>query len=344
MRIKAKIFALVGALSLVAATISGVGTNSLQVFDAAVDDVKTASVRALYSERLNRLVTAVVMDARGIYAATDTKDAKPYADGLKVSLVKIDELLSHWAPLVPDSEKAVFDKVVKDADAFKSFRTETARLGTEVSVEEAAKQGFNDANRANRKAFQDSIDALTKRSNDAVEAVDQATHVLYDQRLTLLIALAVGGTLGALVIGGFIGHRQIARPLQMLAGAIQKLAMGDYNLPQVRQSRDEIGEIWKAMRMFAAAMAEAEQLRVAQVDSGNQLTARRQEEMRLLAQKFESSVGHLVQSLSAAATEMEATASSMTSVADQTNARTVSVASAAEQTSSNVQTVAAATE
>jgi methyl-accepting chemotaxis protein len=152
MRIRTKLFALIGVLGAVGVAIAGVGVNSLQVYNGAVEEVRTASTRALYSERLNRLVTAVVMDARGVYAAADTKDAKTYADGITASLRKIDELLKQWEPLIPAVDKPVFDNVVKDAGAFKAFRSETARLGTEVSVEAAAEQGFNEANRANRRA------------------------------------------------------------------------------------------------------------------------------------------------------------------------------------------------
>ena len=344
MRIRTKLFALIGALGAVVVAISGVGIQSLQAYNVAIEDVKAASARALYGERLNRLVTAVVMDARGVYAAADTKDAKTYADGIIASLKKIDELLKQWEPLVPAADKQVFEKVVKDAEAFKTFRTETARLGTQVSVEAAYKQGFNEANRANRKAFQESIDALTQRGSDAVVSIEAATQKLHDQRMMLLISLAAGGTLAAFLIGALVGHRQIARPLQMATAAIQKLAAGDYNLPHVRKSRDEVGEIWTAMGTFAAAMAEAEQLRTVQTEAEGRQALQRREEMHALAQRFEASVGDLVQQLTAAAEQMETTARSMTSVADQTNSQSVNVASAAEQTSANVQTVAAATE
>ncbi|WP_114773561.1 MCP four helix bundle domain-containing protein, partial [Microvirga subterranea] len=333
MRIRAKIFALIGAISLVVVVISAVGINSLQVYNAALNDVKAASTRALYSERLNRLVTAVVMDARGVYAAADTKDAKTYADSLIASLKKIDELLKQWAPLVPEADKAVFERVVKDAEAFKMFRTETARLGTEVSVEAAAKQGFNEANRANRKAFQESIDALTKRGSEAADAIEAATQAMQNERMTLLICLALGGTLAALLIGGFVGHRQIARPLQLVTISIRKLAAGDYDLPQVKKTRDEIGEIWGAMSTFAAAMAEAEELRASQSDNERQQVLRRREEMQALAERFEGSVGHLVHQLSSSASELEGTARLMTGVADRARQQSVGVASAAEQTS-----------
>ena len=131
---------------------------------------------------------------------------------------------------------------------------------------------------------------------------------------------------------------------QAVTAAIQKLASGDYRVQQARNSRDEIGEIWQAMTVCGSAMAEAEQLRTAQAQAEGQVAERRKAEMQALAQGFEASVGGLVQHLSAAAQQMEATAQTMSATAVQTHQQSRSVASAADETSANVQAVAAATE
>jgi methyl-accepting chemotaxis protein len=344
MRIRTKLFALVGALGFGAVLIAAISLATLQTYDEAVHDVKVAGTRAFYGERLNRLVTHVVMEARGIYAAKDNKDAAKFGEGLLKTLDEIDALLKQWQPLVPAADRAMFDEVVKDAASFRSFRSETVRLGTEVNPEAANAQGNNEANRANRKAFQASIDALTKRGNERVEAIDRGTEALYEQRFWLLVALAFGASVSALAIGGFVGHRQIARPLDAVAVAIQRLASGDYALPQMKPRKDEIGDIWKAMTVFGRTMEEAERLRAAQANSEQESATRRRAEMEALAQQFESSVGGLVQQLSGAAQEMETTAGTMASMAQQTNQQSNTVASAAEETSSNVQAVSAATE
>jgi methyl-accepting chemotaxis protein len=344
MKIRTKIFALVAALSFVAVVIAAVGINTLQTYNQAVDDVRLAATRALYGERLNRLVTHVVMEARGIYASKNTADARKFGDGVTTSLKEIDTLLKEWEPIVPASHRELFDAVVKDAAAFKTFRSETVRLGAEVSPEAANAQGNNDANRANRKAFQTSIDALTKKGSEEIDAVDRRSAELYGERLTLLVSIALGGTILALLIGWLMGHRQIARPLRIVTEAIQRLASGDYNLPQAKVGNDEVGDIWKATQVFAGTMQEADGLRRQQAESEKQAVERRKVEMMTLAQGFEGSVGGLVQHLSVAAQQMEATARSMATTAQQTNQQSNSVAAAAEQTSSNVQAVAAATE
>jgi len=283
------------------------------------------------------------MEARGVYASKDSQAAKQFSQGILKFLNDIDALLKEWEPLVLEADKPLFEAVRTTAASFKTFRTETARLAVEVSPQAGNEQGNNEANRANRKAFQESIDALTKRGSEAVEAVDQSTHALHDNALLLLASLALGGLLAA-VLMVVLGHRQIARPLQSVTTALQKLAAGDYRVPNTRDTRDEIGDIWRTMRVFADAMADAERLRQAQADTEKEMAGQRKAEMMVLAQSFEGSVGALVQHLSAAAEQMESTARSMAATADQTNQQSNTVAAAAEETSANVQAVAAATE
>ncbi|WP_134496220.1 methyl-accepting chemotaxis protein [Microvirga pakistanensis] len=344
MKIRTKLFALATALSLLATTIAGVGIYTVQTYDAAVDDVSASALRALYAERLNRLVTQVVMESRGIYASADTQEARKFGEGSLAALKEIDALLVKWEPILPPEETAVFDALKKDAAAFKTFRTETVRLGNEVSPAAANAQGNTEENRANRKAYQARIDQMMENGRRAIEQIDQQANILYDEMMKLLGALAAGGAIIALLLSWLIGSRQIAHPLQRLTAALQKLASGDFNLPQVKAGRDEIGDIWKATQVFAAAMQEAQRLRDEQAETEGRMAERRKAEMTALAERFERSVGGLVQHLSSSATEMEESARSLAAVASQTTTQSITVSSAAQQTSANVQTVAAATE
>src|SRR5262249_23125433 len=90
-----------------------------------------AAERAYAGERLNRFVTAVVMESRGIYVSRSTEEAKPFAKGLMSDLDEIDTVLGGWKSLVPEEQKPAFEKLVARAAEFRSFRTETVRLGTE---------------------------------------------------------------------------------------------------------------------------------------------------------------------------------------------------------------------
>jgi len=343
-KIKTKLVALVSALSLFTVLIAGVGIYTVRTYDVAVDGVRVSALRALYAERLNRLVTQVVMESRGIYASKDIKEAAKFGEGSLAALKEIDALLQKWKPIVPSEEQAFFNDLMKDAAEFKTFRMETVRLGSEVSPAAANVQGNNEGNRANRRALQVRIDEMMQRGSKGMDLIDQQASTLSDNMLKLLVSLTAASTIIALLLGWLIGNRQIARPLQILTTAIQKLASGDFNLPHVKPSRDEIGDIWKATQVFANAMQETQRLREEQATAEGQMAEKRKAEMAALAQQFERSVGSLVQHLSSSANEMETTARSMASVANQTTSQSMTVSSAAQQTSANVQTVAAATE
>ncbi|MFD1702707.1 methyl-accepting chemotaxis protein [Methylopila henanensis] len=344
MRIRSKIFMLVGGLGAVALLTAAIGLSSLHAMEDSVDDVKSAAEQALNSERLNRLVTRVVMESRGVYSADSTAEARKFSEGILAGLADIDALLASWAPTVPEADRGLFDAVTASAAGFKTFRTETARLGVEVSPQAANEQGNNEANRANRQAFQASVDAMTERSQKAVSDVHDRSDALFDERLTLILLVSFGGTGLALAIAGVVAHRQIAAPLQQVAAALGKLAAGDFNLPPARASKDEVGDISRSMEVFAREMREAERLRAEQAESERTRIERRRAEMNGLAGRFQGSVGELVQQLAAAAQELEVTSRSLAANADQTNAQSGAVLAVANETAANVNAVAAAAE
>lgn len=344
MRIRSKILTFVGLCSLMTLIVAGISLSTLSTFNDAITNAKNASQRALNAANLNRLVTGVVVEARGIYAAKDTADAAKYADRLLKNLAAMNALLAEWGPMVPETERVMFDRVIKGAADFTVLRKETARLGVEVSPKAAADQGFNEVNRANRQVYQDSIDALVVASRAHVEAIDRQADELYDNRFALLIGIALAGTLGCVALGGFVGDRMIARPLTKVSQVIHRLSEGDHDLPPMKPGKDEIGAIWSSMAIFASTMRESAALRASQDGERSAAQERRRTEMAGLADGFQGSVGGLVRTLSGAASEMERTAAAMASDAEQTNRHSSAVMAAANETAMNVQSVAAATE
>ena len=143
---------------------------------------------------------------------------------------------------------------------------------------------------------------------------------------------------------GFFVARAISAPIARLTAVTQRLSQGDLSVDVGGvERRDEIGNMAKAVQVFKDALIAKQQ-----ADEAAKLEAdakmRRAQKLDELTKRFEANVSSLTQALSAAATEMEATAQAMTATAEQTTNQSISVASAAEQTSANVQTVAVATE
>jgi len=139
--------------------------------------------------------------------------------------------------------------------------------------------------------------------------------------------------------------RSISKALLAMVGAMTRLAGGEkaVAIPGVGRN-DEIGEMAGAVEVFKNNMIEAERLRVEQAEIEMRQRQQRQADMRKLADAFEGAVGEIVETVSSASTELEASASTLTSTAERAQEVATMVASASEEASTNVQSVAFAAE
>ncbi len=251
MNIKARILSLVAIMSVVACLLGGVGVFVVEKYDARLSEFQNVSERAYLGEKLNRLVTAVVMEARGIYAAPDTEKAKQFAEGLTKRLADIDTVIAEWKPLVSADQAQVFEAMAARAKEFREFRSETVRLGTQVSPAEANKQGNNDANRANRKAFQAEIDKIVDVDRKALDEITNQVASFRTLMLSIVSIMAVGGISVGLIIAFVIAKRSLADPILKLTGQMTDMAAGDYerNVAFVDRT-DEIGDMARAVEVF----------------------------------------------------------------------------------------------
>ncbi|MCM5556885.1 methyl-accepting chemotaxis protein [Pleomorphomonas sp. JP5] len=345
MKIQGKLYTIVAVLGVIAIGVALLGIRLMQGYNQQVDAFQLASQRAYDGEHLNRLITAVVMDSRGIYAATDVEKAKPFASGIAKNLKAIDELLGEWSSRVPADRKAAFDAVVAKAKEFQTFRTETARLGTEESPAAANEQGNNDANRSNRKQLQADVDKLVDLDRQDLDAVRASIHDYYVAGRQTLIIFAIVGILAGIGIASWIGTAKIAGPLKRVNGALSGLTQGkmDVAIPE-KIGRDEIGLLWSTVGTFRDTLVETERLKAAQADADAQRRAEQKALLDRLARDFETEVGEVIAAVTQTAQSTLKAAEVMVADAEDTSGRSMAVASASEQTSANVQAVAGASE
>ncbi|MCM5555737.1 methyl-accepting chemotaxis protein [Pleomorphomonas sp. NRK KF1] len=345
MKIQGKLYSIVAVLGVIAIGVALLGIRLMQGYNEQVDAFQLASQRAYDGEHLNRLITAVVMDSRGIYAAKDVEKAKPFADGIVKSLKAIDDLLVEWSSRVPDDRKAAFDAVVAKAKEFKTFRTETARLGIEESPAAANEQGNNDANRSNRKQLQADVDKLVDLDRQDLDAVRASIHDYFVAGRQTLIIFAIVGILAGIGIASWIGTAKIAGPLKRVNGALAGLTQGnmDVSIPQ-KIGRDEIGVLWSTVGTFRDTLVETERLKAAQADAEEQRRIEQKALLDRLAREFEAEVGEVLATVTQTAQSTLKAAEVMVADAEETSGRSMAVASASEQTSANVQAVAGASE
>jgi methyl-accepting chemotaxis protein len=148
----------------------------------------------------------------------------------------------------------------------------------------------------------------------------------------------------ALGVSMFVA-RGITRPLQRMTGAMKDLAGGklDVEVPGIGR-RDEVGEMADAVEVFKNNASARGELEAEQKETEGRAVARRKADMDRLANEFEGAVGQIVETVSSASSELEASAGTLTSTAERAQELTTMVAAASEEASTNVQSVASATE
>ena len=162
-------------------------------------------------------------------------------------------------------------------------------------------------------------------------------------RINLIMAIVVVISLIASVAFSFLG---VARPMTRLNGALGKMAGGnlDVEIPGAGRG-DEIGDLAKTVTIIREnAEQKARDETEAKVKQDLVAAERRKAEMIKLADDFEGAVGEIVETVSSASTELEASAGTLTATAERAQELTTTVAAASEEASANVQSVASATE
>ncbi len=170
----------------------------------------------------------------------------------------------------------------------------------------------------------------------------QATAAMQSAVTMVIVAAVIAVLLGA--AAAWLIGTGIARPIGAMTAAMRRLADGDktVEIPAVGQ-KDEIGEMAETVQVFKDSMIEAERLAAEQAKAQEAQVARAKRLEELTA-NFDAAVAQVLQGVSGAAEEMQATAQSMSSIADQTKGQASSASSASTQASANVQTVASAAE
>jgi methyl-accepting chemotaxis protein len=147
------------------------------------------------------------------------------------------------------------------------------------------------------------------------------------------------------VISFWVAFRRILGPLNAMTGVMTRLAGGDktIEIPGMK-NKDEIGEMGATVQVFKDNMIEADRLRAEQSEVEQKQAQQRKADMHKLADAFEGAVSEIVEMVSSAAAELEASAGTLTATAERAQELATAVAAASEEASANVQSVASASE
>jgi len=346
--IRTRLFLGFGAVLLLLVSLTVIGVNEVRKIDSDLTQINDVnSVKQRHAINFRGSVHDRAIALRDVVLVPDNAV-------LNTILADIDRLEAFYAasakpldamfaqmPDISPQERALLAAIKE---------TEARTLPLARKVIDARKAG--DAAGAQR-ALMDARPAFTEwlaRINAFIDLQEQKNQTLAERARTLargfqtlMLSLCAAALL--LAIGFGLWTIAALRPLRCLTDAMLALSKGDLTTAVPHSdSRDEIGEITGAVEVLKANAIEADAFRRSQADAEHAAEARKRAEMTALADRFESQVKGVVDSVSSSSDEVRTLARTLSTTAEQTESKATTVAAASEQASVNVQTVAAAAE
>lgn len=328
----------------------------------AVNETRTGKARLLPSGEELAAKTGKLVDVAR--AAVDEDTAALVADlESRILLVRI----ANWRFLAlrdtkgPATFRASVDRAAQRLAALEKspqaveLRAALAPVKTSLGIYKSAFEATSAAMLQADEIYHKSLAPLIADSIGKLKVAETTLKKDYQESRTNADAVIAGTTTVQEIAGGlailfggivaFLIARSIVGPLTSMTQAMGRLAGGNLEVEIPGRGRaDEIGDMAKAIQVFKDNMIDTERMRAEQAELEARQAENRKKDMARLADQFEQAVGEIVNTVSSASNELEASAGTLTTTAARAQDLSTEVASASQEASANVQAVASATE
>ena len=289
-----------------------------------------ASIAAAVVERSVLLVRV----ANWRFLATkDPKGPAIFAKNLATAQAAIESLERINSPEVTRAIEPVRAALTAYRDAFDV--TAPALIGLA--------EAYDSVQRPAVTAMQAELAKASESLNGDIAEANAASADVRDTTTEAQLVVAGLGLVGGIVLAFFIG-RGIARPVAGMTATMQSLAAGNHDVTiPGSASRDEIGDMARAVAVFRTNMIEAERL-AAEQEAARAVRGRRQDAMDHHTEAFGKSVTGVMSALASAAANMRQTADIVNESAAAVRAEASETANGAGKSSADLTAVAAAVE
>ncbi|NVK32966.1 MAG: HAMP domain-containing protein [Rhodobacteraceae bacterium] len=189
-------------------------------------------------------------------------------------------------------------------------------------------------------------ESATAMKDSAVADFEQIAKASREHMSSTVVQIgAVAGAAFLLALGlAYVIAMGITKPLGRLVKDANELAGGNTDIAfEEAQRKDEIGTVAKSIAGFLDTVKEQQRLEAEQ-KLAQSAREKRNERIAKALESFDHDATQMLNSITSASGNLQATATQMTATAQDTSHQATTVASASEQASVNVQTVASATE
>ncbi|MCK1282540.1 MCP four helix bundle domain-containing protein [Bradyrhizobium sp. 44] len=345
--IRAKIISVVAFLLVAMAGMGLLAVMKMRSMNANTVDITTSwmpSVRVLGDLRAGVITYRNVIRE---HMLSETLDEKLAAEKTLATVVEANTKFrkTYEDMITSPEERALYGEWSKLWDEYKKGTQEVMALSRKEAGKvphEAHELNTKTVNKIGLQAdevLRKDIELNTKGGDQAAQDAADSYSFAF-----MLVSIILGA---AVIIGiavGFYLVRDVSSGINSIIEPMQALGKGELSaeVPH-RGEKTEIGAMADVLQIFkealiakkaadeaAAADAEAKIERGRRVDN--------------ITREFETMIGEIVQTVSSASTQLEASASTLTSTADRSQRLATTVAGASEEASTNVQSVASATE
>lgn len=340
-----KLGVIVGLLGLVA-----IGNSAFALRQAREERGRQEAIERAWDAGLKALTLAqaiehAVVQATGVYTASDTGEAKTRFSALAAALGEIERarpaFMDAVTEQIPADRRRRLDLAVKE---FVAYQTDTAELGQTISPKAALIQATDEATVRNRERMVVEINAIGREVMAHLQTERVAAEAA---QKTAMWALTIGpaAALGFGLLGAFwIVTTQIQRPLTRLKRSLQAVASDvlDETVPFVRR-RDEVGDMARAIASVQSALTDKRQLAAAERERAR-IEQMRSSAIAQASGEFDRDAQQAVQSLIRSAGGMRSAADALSQVATTTTVQADAVATASGQSARTVSGIAGAAE
>jgi methyl-accepting chemotaxis protein len=349
-KIITKILAVILLLAVVAVSTSWLGIHTMASMNAGADNMSFAAQRALDAARANQSVIALNRSEFRMALDPSPENRSAVHGMIEEQQKSFNERLAGVSTTRDEQAKSLLPAVKEAMAEYQRDMQNTLTLAdgaknvqlgeTTVQLRDSVMKSRDAANK-----LQGAVKAVADRLIERVEYFAKDARDEYETTSReLMIVAAIGIVLG--VISGYlIGQFGIVRPINLLKAVMEAFANNNLkaDVPGVDR-RDELGDMARTVEVFKKNGLEVEQMRADQLVTEKRNAEQRKADMIKLADDFEGAVGEIIETVSSASTELEASAGTLTKTAERAQEITTTVAAASEEASTNVQSVASATE
>jgi methyl-accepting chemotaxis protein len=251
-----------------------------------------------------------------------------------------------YEPMIASPEERAFAETwSKSWENYKNAAQEVMALSRKAAGQaprEAHEFSLKTANKSATEADEILVKDIEFNDKGAAKEIKGAADT-YNSAITMIVAiLGVAVLIGS--AAGFYTVSDVSRGIASIVAPMRALGNGDLTAQVPHQGeKTEIGSMADVLQVFKGALiAKKAADEAAALDAEAKIERGRRVDG--ITREFEVMIGDVVNTVSSASTQLEASASTLTATAVRSQELTTTVAAASEEASTNVQSVASATE